>query len=430
MTDLKVVMMGLGYIGLPTAALIASRGIKVQGIDVNQSVVDTINEGKIHIVEPALDGLVKHVVERGFLKASTTVDTEDVYLIAVPTPFKGDHEPDLKYVESATRMIIPNLKDGDLFIIESTSPVGTTDKMAKIIFEERPELKGKINIAYCPERVLPGKVIYELEHNDRVIGGLDEQSTKAAQDFYRHFVKGELHATNAKTAEMCKLVENSSRDVSIAFANELSMICDKAGINVWELIKLANHHPRVDILQPGTGVGGHCIPVDPYYMIQRAADVGVPAGLITAARAVNRSMPSHVAGVLGDLMWNAGVPAGEAKVLLLGWSYKAEVGDPRETPAEPLSETLISKGIKVGAWDPHLEANDFPDDVDVVTDLSNASGYDMVVLVTAHKACLSIDWETLAKQMRTPIVYDGRRVLDLDDLKSKGWDTFAVGRPV
>ena len=226
MTDLKVVMMGLGYIGLPTAALIASRGIKVQGIDVNQSVVDTINEGKIHIVEPALDGLVKHVVERGLLKASTTVDTADVYLIAVPTPFKGDHEPDLKYVESATRMILPNLKNGDLFIIESTSPVGTTDKMAKIIFEEKPELKGKINIAYCPERVLPGKVIYELEHNDRVIGGLDEQSTKAAQDFYRHFVKGELHATNAKTAEMCKLVENSSRDVSIAFANELSMICD------------------------------------------------------------------------------------------------------------------------------------------------------------------------------------------------------------
>ena len=187
MTDLKVVMMGLGYIGLPTAALIASRGIKVQGIDVNQSVVDTINEGKIHIVEPALDGLVKHVVERGLLKASTTVDTADVYLIAVPTPFKGDHEPDLKYVESATRMILPNLKSGDLFIIESTSPVGTTDKMAKIIFEERPELKGKINIAYCPERVLPGKVIYELEHNDRVIGGLDEQSTNSSPRFLSTF---------------------------------------------------------------------------------------------------------------------------------------------------------------------------------------------------------------------------------------------------
>ncbi|DAC27650.1 MAG TPA: nucleotide sugar dehydrogenase, partial [Candidatus Poseidoniales archaeon] len=181
---------------------------------------------------------------------------------------------------------------------------------------------------------------------------------------------------------------------------------------------------------PGVGVGGHCIPVDPYYMIQRAADVGVPAGLITAARAVNRSMPSHVAGVLSDLMWNAGVPAGEAKVLLLGWSYKAEVGDPRETPAEPLAETLISKGIKVGAWDPHLAVNDFPDDIEVVTDLSQANGYDMVVLVTAHKACLSIDWESLAKQMRTTIVYDGRRVLDLEELTQMGWQAHAVGKPV
>jgi len=267
MPELKVVIMGLGYIGLPTAALIASRGIKVQGIDVNQSVVETINEGKIHIVEPALDGLVKHVVEKGLLQASTTPGTADVYLIAVPTPFKENHEPDLKYVESATRMILPNLNEGNLFIIESTCPVGTTDKMAQIIFEERPELKGKINIAYCPERVLPGKVIYELEFNDRVIGGLDESSTKAAQYFYRHFVKGELHATNAKTAEMCKLVENSSRDVSIAFANELSIICDKADINVWELINLANKHPRVNILQPGTGVGGHCIAVDPWFIV-------------------------------------------------------------------------------------------------------------------------------------------------------------------
>ena len=232
MKDLKVVMMGLGYIGLPTAALIASRGIKVLGVDVNQSIVDTINEGRIHIVEPSLDGLVKNVVSRGLLVASTKPEKADVYLIAVPTPFKGDYEPDLKYVEEATRMIIPNLNQGNLFIIESTSPVGTTNKMANIIFKERPELKGKISIAYCPERVLPGKVIYELENNDRVIGGLDDKSTRDAQNFYRYFVKGNLHSTNAKTAEMCKLVENSSRDVSIAFANELSIICDKAGINV------------------------------------------------------------------------------------------------------------------------------------------------------------------------------------------------------
>ena len=341
MTDLKVVMMGLGYIGLPTAALIASRGIKVQGIDVNQSVVDTINEGKIHIVEPALDGLVKHVVERGLLKASTTVDTADVYLIAVPTPFKGDHEPDLKYVESATRMILPNLKSGDLFIIESTSPVGTTDKMAKIIFEEKPELKGKINIAYCPERVLPGKVIYELEHNDRVIGGLDEQSTKAAQDFYRHFVKGELHATNAKTAEMCKLVENSSRDVSIAFANELSMICDKAGINVWELINLANKHPRVNILQPGTGVGGHCIAVDPWFIVSEFKKEAI---IIRNAREINNFKTEWVIEKIKSTALQFELDNNrKPTIALMGLAFKPNIDDLRESPALHVADTLLTE---------------------------------------------------------------------------------------
>ena len=354
MIDLKVVMMGLGYIGLPTAALIASRGISVLGIDVNQSVVDTINKGKIHIVEPDLDGLVKHVVERGFLKASTAVEVADVYLIAVPTPFKGNHEPDLKYVESATRMIIPNLKEGNLFIIESTSPVGTTDKIAKIIFEERPELKGKINIAYCPERVLPGKVIYELENNDRVIGGLDEKSTKLAQDFYRHFVKGELHATNARTAEMCKLVENSSRDVSIAFANELSMICDKAGINVWELINLANKHPRVNILQPGTGVGGHCIAVDPWFIV---SDFKKEAVLIKNAREINNYKTNWViekikSTALQFELDNKRKPT----IALMGLAFKPDIDDLRESPALLVADTLLDDGeFKVHLVEPNLK---------------------------------------------------------------------------
>jgi UDP-N-acetyl-D-mannosaminuronic acid dehydrogenase len=354
MTDLKVVMMGLGYIGLPTAALIASRGISVLGIDVNQSVVDTINKGRIHIVEPDLDGLVKHVVERGFLKASTAVEVADVYLIAVPTPFKGNHEPDLKYVESATRMIIPNLKEGNLFIIESTSPVGTTDKMAKIIFEERPELKGKINIAYCPERVLPGKVIYELENNDRVIGGLDEKSTKLAQDFYRHFVKGELHATNARTAEMCKLVENSSRDVSIAFANELSMICDKAGINVWELINLANKHPRVNILQPGTGVGGHCIAIDPWFIV---SDFKKEAVLIKNAREINSYKTNWViekikSTALQFELDNKRKPT----IALMGLAFKPDIDDLRESPALLVADTLLDDGeFKLHLVEPNLK---------------------------------------------------------------------------
>jgi len=381
MTDLKLVMMGLGYIGLPTAALIASRGIKVQGIDVNQSVVDTINEGKIHIVEPALDGLVKHVVERGLLKASTTVDTADVYLIAVPTPFKGDHEPDLKYVESATRMILPNLKSGDLFIIESTSPVGTTDKMANIIFEEKPELKGKINIAYCPERVLPGKVIYELEHNDRVIGGLDEQSTKAAQDFYRHFVKGELHATNAKTAEMCKLVENSSRDVSIAFANELSMICDKAGINVWELINLANKHPRVNILQPGTGVGGHCIAVDPWFIVSEFAKEAV---IIRNAREINNYKTDWVIEKIKSTALQFELDNNrKPTIALLGLAFKPDIDDLRESPALLVADNLLSENkYDLLLVEPNLEESKRHD----LTDYERISDKaDIVAYLVAHK---------------------------------------------
>ena len=381
MLDLKVVMMGLGYIGLPTAALIASRGIKVQGIDVNQSVVDTINEGKIHIVEPALDGLVKHVVERGLLKASTTVETADVYLIAVPTPFKGDHVPDLKYVESATRMIIPNLKEGNLFILESTSPVGATDKMAKIIFENRPELKGKINIAYCPERVLPGNVIYELEHNDRVIGGLDEKSTYAAQNFYRHFVKGELHATNAKTAEMCKLVENSSRDVSIAFANELSMICDKAEINVWELIHLANKHPRVNILQPGTGVGGHCIAVDPWFIVSEFKKEAV---IIRNAREINNYKTEWVIEKIKSTALQFELDNNrKPTIALMGLAFKPDIDDLRESPALLVADTLLSNGkYNLLLVEPNLEENLKYD----LSDYREINGRaDIVAYLVAHK---------------------------------------------
>ena len=342
MKDLKVVMMGLGYIGLPTAALIASRGIKVLGVDVNQSIVDTINEGRIHIVEPSLDGLVKNVVSRGLLVANTKAEKADVYLIAVPTPFKGDYEPDLKYVEEATRMIIPNLNQGNLFIIESTSPVGTTNKMANIIFEERPELKGKISIAYCPERVLPGKVIYELENNDRVIGGLDDKSTRDAQNFYRYFVKGDLHSTNAKTAEMCKLVENSSRDVSIAFANELSIICDKAGINVWDLINLANKHPRVNILMPGSGVGGHCIAVDPWFIV---SDFKKEAVIIKNAREINNYKTDWVIEKIKSTALQFELDKNRKPLIaLMGLAFKPDIDDLRESPALLVADTLLSSG--------------------------------------------------------------------------------------
>lgn len=277
----KVLFLGLGYIGLPTAAVAATHGYQVIGVDVNPVVVDTINQGRIHIVEPDLAKVVKEAVCNGALRATTKPEQADAFFVVVPTPFKQNHRADITYVESATRSVIPFLKKGDLFVIESTSPVFTTERMAEVIYKERPELKDKLYIAYCPERVLPGNTLYELVHNDRVIGGINPESTGKAIEFYSAFVKGTLHRTNARTAEMCKLTENSSRDSQIAFANELSMICDKAGVNVWELIELANKHPRVNILQPGCGVGGHCIAVDPWFIVsdypEQAQLINVPA---------------------------------------------------------------------------------------------------------------------------------------------------------
>lgn len=324
--------MGLGYIGLPTAIIAAKHGVKITGVDINQKVVDMTNQGKIHIVEPGLQALCEEVVKSGMLKASTTPVVSDAYFIVVPTPFKGNHEPDISYVQAATEAVIPFLKEGDLYVIESTSPVGTTDKMEALIFEKRPELKGKVYIAYCPERVLPGNVIYELVHNDRVIGGINPESTEKAIGFYSQFVQGKLHKTNAKTAEMCKLTENSSRDVQIAFANELSLICDKAGINVWELIELANKHPRVNILWPGCGVGGHCIAVDPYFL---TADFPVESQLIAKAREINNYKSFWCAERVQNEMLKFELKTGRKPIVaMMGLAFKPNIDDLRESPAK------------------------------------------------------------------------------------------------
>ena len=336
---MKVCFMGLGYIGLPTAIVAADNGIEVTGVDINPHVVETINKGKIHIVEPGLEELCSRVIGKGKLKAQTEPAESDIYLIVVPTPFTGDHQPDISYVEAATRSVLPFLKEGDLYIIESTSPVGTTEKMATLIFTERPELKEKIYIAYCPERVLPGNVIYELVHNDRVIGGINETSTDRAIAFYSQFVKGELHRTNARTAEMCKLTENSSRDVQIAFANELSLICDKAGINVWELIALANKHPRVNILQPGSGVGGHCIAVDPYFI---TADFPMESQLIGEAREINNYKAFWCAEKTQQAIRQFELEQGrEPVVALMGLAFKPNIDDLRESPAKYIATRVM-----------------------------------------------------------------------------------------
>ncbi|MBP5687588.1 MAG: UDP-N-acetyl-D-mannosamine dehydrogenase [Muribaculaceae bacterium] len=339
---MKACFMGLGYIGLPTAIIAAKSGIDIVGVDINSKVVEQTNAGHLHIVEPGLEGLLQEVIESGRFQAMSHPEESDAYFIVVPTPFKGEHQPDISYVVNATRMVLPLLKKGDLYVIESTSPVGATEQMAELIFEERPELKGNIHIAYCPERVLPGNVIYELEHNDRVIGGIDEDSTSHAIEFYSQFVKGQLHRTNARTAEMCKLTENSSRDVQIAFANELSMICERAGINVWDLINLANKHPRVNILQPGCGVGGHCIAVDPYFI---TAAYPKEARIIAKAREINNYKAQWCAEKVKNAMLEFELKNSRKPVVaMMGLAFKPNIDDLRESPAKRITtEVMQSK---------------------------------------------------------------------------------------
>ena len=384
----EVVTIGLGYIGLPTSALIASHGTNVLGVDINQKVVDIINQGKIHIVEPDLDKIVSKAVSDGFFKASINPSSANVYLIVVPTPFKGNHEPDISFVEAATKGIIPLLKKGDLYIIESTSPIGTTEKMQKLIYASRPELEGAIHIAYCPERVLPGNVMHELVENDRVIGGVDEASTQKAISFYSKYVKGELHATNARTAEMCKLVENSSRDSQIAFANELSLICDKADINVWELINLANKHPRVNILQPGCGVGGHCIAVDPYFIV---SDYPAESKMIGTAREVNNYKSFWCAEKIQNEKYKFELKHGrKPKTALMGLAFKPNIDDLRESPAKYIAQKVLQNSNNEEHFivEPNIEEHN----VFKLTTIKKAiEKSDIIVFLVAHDEFKSLN---------------------------------------
>ena len=358
-------MIGLGYIGLPTATLFASRKKKVIGVDVNRHAVDTINQGKIHIVEPDLDMLVQAAVASGYLRATMVPEPADAFLIAVPTPFTNGHKPDLSYIKAAAEAIAPVLKKDNLVILESTSPVGTTEKLAEWLASARPDLSfpqqagdaADIQIAYCPERVLPGRVVHELVDNDRVIGGMTRTANFMAAALYKIFVRGDLIATNVRTAEMCKLAENSFRDVNIAFANELSMICDKLDIDVRELIRLANRHPRVNILQPGAGVGGHCIAVDPWFIVDKTPD---EAQLIRTAREVNDSKADWVLGKIDQAVAGAlanGTAADNIRIACLGLAYKADVDDLRESPALSIVQALAQKYPgRIAVVEPHIES--------------------------------------------------------------------------
>ena len=382
--------MGLGYIGLPTAIIAAKHGIDVVGVDINPKVVETTNQGKLHIIEPGMEEMLQEVIASGKFKAYTAPQESDAYFMVVPTPFKGDHEPDVSYVEAATRAVLPLLKEGDLYVIESTSPIGTTEMMADIIFTERPELKDKIYIAYCPERVLPGNVIYELVHNDRVIGGLTPESTDKAIEFYSQFVKGDLHRTNSRTAEMCKLTENSSRDVQIAFANELSLICDKAGINVWELITLANKHPRVNILQPGCGVGGHCIAVDPYFITSKYPE---ESKIIATARNINNYKSNWCAEKVKSTMLEFELKNGrKPAVAMMGLAFKPNIDDLRESPAKNIVGNVlqICNNADIMIVEPNVTENkQFK-----LTPYQEAfDKADIVVMLTAHDQFKTLPWD-------------------------------------
>lgn len=378
----EVVMIGLGYIGLPTAALIAQNKIHVHGVDTNPNIVEIINAGKIHIVEPDLDAAVANAVSFGYLKADIKPIEANTYLVVVPTPFKAKNEPDISFVEAATKAIIPLLKPDDLYIIESTSPIGTTEKMMNLIYSERPELTSKLNIAYCPERVLPGNVMYELVNNDRVIGGVNEISTEKAIQFYKKFIKGDLHKTNARTAEMCKLVENSSRDVQIAFANELSLICDKADVNVWDLIELANKHPRVNILQPGCGVGGHCIAVDPYFIV---SDYPMESKIIGKAREVNNYKSFWCAEKVQTAKLEFEIKHGrKPSIALMGLAFKPNIDDLRESPAKYIVQKVLqnSNNEEYYIVEPNIKSHN-------VFKLTNykeaAEKADIIAFLVAHK---------------------------------------------
>ena len=397
----RIEVLGLGYVGLPVSAVLASRGFEVIGVDVNPNVVSTINEGHIHIVEPDLDMLVQAAVTAGNLRAVSIPEPADAFIIAVPTPFTESRDPDLTYVQQATEAIAPLLRKGNLVVLESTSPVGTTEQVCAWIAAKRPDLvmpdatreSSDIYVAHCPERVLPGTVLRELIYNDRIVGGISRDCARRGAELYSSFVSGKLHLTNARTAELVKLVENASRDVNIAFANELSIICDRVHVNVWELIQLANHHPRVNILRPGPGVGGHCIAVDPWFIISAVGDA---AKMIRAGREINDSMPRRVV----DKVKQAADRFRQPKIACLGLSYKANIDDMRESPALHVVETLAAE--KVGELlivEPHLR--DLPKSLKNLAgvrkiDLSDALvEADVIVLLVDHRQFLRIDRQIL-----------------------------------
>ncbi|MGB2176283.1 MAG: nucleotide sugar dehydrogenase [Candidatus Poseidoniaceae archaeon] len=433
---LTVGIIGLGYVGLPTAIGFHDAGFDVWGVDISERTVRMVLNGENPTGDPDVNDLVPDPNSSRWnitTSASEAVPHCDVVLVTVPTPVTEDLKPDLTYVIGAGRSVFESIVPGSrtIVVLESTVYPGVTAQTWLPLVEELGmEIGTDVEIAYCPERFNPGDPAHGVRQVARVVGCSNSDVGEGLVELYRRLTTEDVrYVGKLEVAEAAKVIENVQRDINIALVNELARIFPELGVDVEDVLSAAATKWNFHRYTPGVGVGGHCIPVDPYYMMQRAADVGVPAELITAARAVNRTMPLHVATVINEILYKAGVPSGSAKVLMLGWSYKAEVGDPRETPAEPLTEALLSKEIAVYAYDPHIDPSQFPEEVTVVEDITTASGYDLAILVTAHDDCVNIDWKALGKRMRKPILYDGRRVLDLDSISEMGWQVHAVGRP-
>ncbi|MGO1372188.1 MAG: nucleotide sugar dehydrogenase [Senegalia sp. (in: firmicutes)] len=404
----KICVIGLGYIGLPTATMFALNGKQVVGVDVNQKVVDKLNRGEVHIEEPGLGESFKKMVDENMIKASTTPEVADVFIIAVPTPNKDDEYKscDLKYVESATHSILPFIKKGDVVIIESTIAPTTTEKEVKPIIENQGFKIGEdIFLAHCPERVLPGKIMKELVENNRIIGGVTEKCTDEAAKVYETFVKGEILKTTSKTAEMSKLMENTFRDVNIALANELTKICNKLDISSLDVVNLANKHPRVNIHTPGPGVGGHCLAVDPYFIIEKASEL---ANIISLARETNNSMPEYVARKVEELLTE-----NDSKVTVFGITYKGNTDDLRESPALEIVDILKNKGINVVLHDPHVKDTEI-----ILLDRDESlKNSDMILILSDHNEFKDLDYNELVKSMKTPLIFDTKNILKKEDFE-------------
>lgn len=415
----KICIIGLGYIGLPTAVMFATHGHKIIGVDLNDNIINALNNARSTIKEPYLDILVQAAVKSGNLTVQKAPQESDVFIIAVPTPVKADKTADMSYIVAATEAVVPFLREGNLVVLESTSPPGTVHEvMVPILAESGLEIGEQLMVAHSPERVLPGRILIELVENSRIMGGINQKSAEMGRDLYKTFVNGEIHLTDVTTAEMCKIVENTYRDVNIALANEIAIICEKTGVNAWEVIQLSNKHPRVNIHQPGPGVGGHCIAVDPWFIIEKYPE---EAKIISLARRTNDTMPQYLAGKVGHILEE--IP-GRKKITILGITYKPDVSDIRESPIIHLIDLLKQRpDYDISIVDPYVSISDYKTE-DV---LSGAAESDLIILAVNHKEFADINFEDVSKVMRNRNLLDTRNYLNGDRLKRLGFQYFLLG---